>query len=239
MEPNVDPPPEQNLVLPANPPFIWPETRWHARQGTYEYHPPTEPFLADADLINGVLVGAAEHTVEWLHTLIQKEGARRISLVVVVYPAGPTREEHLLSLKAIQEEIAGTEHKLEVRIMPLARAFGRDFEKAVLPPTVLQAHDKRSGETLLSLGSIGDCGWDDVYVTSFNVVFRPDDGLRDRWRQWFQYLFSSAAPLTDESVRIPHLVPAEGDPAAAEMWAAFECACCWAGLGELATKPLR
>ena len=52
-----------------------PEARWHTKDGTYECHPPFDCFLADADLINGLIVGTWNGTVEWVHTFIQKDGA--------------------------------------------------------------------------------------------------------------------------------------------------------------------
>jgi hypothetical protein len=95
----------------------------------------------------------------------------------------------------------------------------------ILPPTVLQAHESNTGRTTLCIGSVGDSGRDAVCLTSFNVVFQPDDALRDAWRRWFQYVFAIAVPLTTETVRIPHIVPVQGDPAAAEMWKTFEESC--------------
>ncbi len=150
---------------------------------------------------------------------------RRVLLVVVVSPAGPTREEHLISLEMLQAQFHGPGQELQVRLLPVARAFGPDYETMILPPTVLQAHDSQTGKTTLCIGSVGDAARDEVHLTSFNVIFQPDDALRDAWRRWFQYLFASAVKLTPETVRIPHLVPAPGDPAATAMWAAFERTC--------------
>lgn len=211
--------------LPIHPPLIWPDPRYLAGQADYATHPPFEAALSGADLLAGVLVGVADKTIQWLQALAALPGPRRISLVVVVFPAGPTREEHLITLKMLQAQVAGTQLELNVRLLPVARTFGPDYETMVLLPTVLQAHESTTGRTTLCIGSVGDSGRDNVGLSSFNVVFQPDDELRDAWRRWFQYLFTSAAPLTTESVRIPHLAPAQGDPAAAEMWKTFEESC--------------
>ena len=215
----------ERMVLAAAPPLVWPEPRCLAGQADYATHPPFEPAVSTADLVAGVLVGVADKTIQWLQALVALPGARQISLVVVVFPAGPTREEHLITLKLLQAQVAGTQLELNVRLLPVARAFGPDYETMVLPPTVLQAHESSTGRTTLCIGSVGDSGRNNVGLSSFNVVFQPDDALRDAWRRWFQYLFTSAPPLTTESVRIPHLAPAQGDPAAAEMWKAFEESC--------------
>lgn len=60
-------PQKTNKVLPTQMPFIWPEARWHTKAGTYKSRPPFDSFLVDADLINGVIVGAWNGTVEWVH----------------------------------------------------------------------------------------------------------------------------------------------------------------------------
>jgi hypothetical protein len=39
-----------------------------------------------------------------------------------------------------------------------------------------------------------------------NFVFQPDDAMKDAWRRWFQYVFSSAAELTEDTLQIPDLV---------------------------------
>jgi hypothetical protein len=178
-----------------------------------------------ADLVSGVLVGVTEKTVSWLDHLMRQQGPRHVLLVVVCYPAGPTREEHLVPLQQLQGRFAGPEQCLEVRLLPVSRAYAEDSEKPILPPTIIQAYDSRTGKTTLCIGSIGDAGSDEMLPASFNVVFEPDDALRDAWRRWFQYLFDSATRLTQETVRIPHLVPAQGDPNAAEAWQALHGAC--------------
>jgi hypothetical protein len=100
-----------------------------------------------------------------------------------------------------------------------------DFELTILPLTVVQAHNTTTGRTVMSIGSIGDAGCDQVLLGSFNVVLHPDDATRAAWRRWFQYVLRSAAPLTEDTLQIPNLVPARGDPEAARLWEAFELAC--------------
>ena len=170
----------------------------------YATHPPFDAAVSAADLVAGLLVGVADKTIQWLQTLVALPGPRCISLVVVVFPAGPTREEHLITLKMLQAQITGPEQELDIRLLPIPRAFGPDYERMILPPTVLQAHESSTSKTTLCIGSIGDSGRDTVGLSSFNVVFQADDALRDAWCRWFQYLFASAVPLTTDTVRIPH-----------------------------------
>ena len=219
--------------LPCHPPLVWPEPRAQAGQARYDAQPPFEILLRSCDLIAGLIVGASDPTVKWLDGLFHEGRNRRASLVVALFPAGPTREEHLLSLKLLQSQVTAADRFLEIRIVAASRAFSSDFEKPILPPTTLLAHDTSTGKSWLCIGSVANVGKDEVRPASFNAVFQPDDALRDQWRRWFQYVFSCAAPLTPQTVRIPHLVPAQGDPAAAEAWAAFQAQCLKAEADEL------
>ena len=101
-----------------------------------------------------------------------------------------------------------------------------------LPPTVVQAHNAKTGRTVLSVVSEGNAGCDQMRLGSFNVVFHPDEATRDAWRRWFQYVLSSTAPLNRCTVQIPYLLPAKGDPEAARLWEAFELACKGDGRGD-------
>jgi hypothetical protein len=217
-------------------PFIWPEARFYAGVARYPANPPLQNLFADAELISGLLVGAADEAVEWLTELISKKAKRRISLVCVLTPAGPTRAEHLRAIAALRAACEGSDVVLDVRVLPMTRLANADCERSVLPPSVLQAHSPATGTTIMSLGSVGDAGFDKILLGSFNFVFRPDDAMRDAWRKWFQYVFTSAAPLTEATIDIPHLVPAKGDPDAALLWQSFVLTC-QGDMGETKASP--
>lgn len=212
--------------LPNTPPFVWPEPRIHAHGASYEEVPPFEKLMGNADLIAGALVGVTDKTVGWLETIMAQARPRKVRLVIVVYPASPTREEHLLSLQGLQDKVIGPEKEIDVRLFPLNRVYGNGYEQMALLPTILQA-TSADGKTMFCIGSVGDTGWDAVNLASFNVVFQPDDALRDSWRRWFEHLFTSSARLTPDTVRIPYLTPAIGDPAAAEKWEAYKACLDW------------
>lgn len=222
--------------LPSEPPFIWPDARALAGFASYADKPPSRTLLSDADLIAALLVGAADHTIRWLRDLVESQEPRRICLVIVLSPAGPTREDHLRVIEAMQAANDSRLTKLDVRLLPFHDDFGADFRRPTSPPTVIAAHNSRTGQTVLTVGSTGDSGCDEAKVGSLNLVFRPEDALRDEWRRWFQYVFDSAAPLNRETCRIPRLAPAEGDPAAVMQWAAF-LAVCRQGASELGRQP--
>jgi hypothetical protein len=110
---------EKADLLPANPPFIWPEARVHAGHARYAEVPPSRKLFADADLITALLVGAADETIQWLEELLRIEGERRIFLVLVLFPACPTREEHLRAVDDLQMSYQRIEKTLVVSLLPM------------------------------------------------------------------------------------------------------------------------
>jgi hypothetical protein len=226
-------------TLSIKPPFLWPDTRYLAKLATYPEMPPMANVVQDADLISGVLVDATEGTLAWLEGLLCRNQARRIRLIVVISPACPTREKHLRSLLELQEFFCEpNECPLDVRILTMSAHYGEDCRHAVLPPTTIQAHNSKSGETWTCIGSVGDSGNGPVFTGSLNLVFRSDPALRNAWRKWFQYLQGSAARLTEETCRIPHLVPPQGTEEAALAWAEFMAICAQAGDDDAATPTV-
>ena len=211
--------------LSDSPPLIWPEPRWHSKHNDYEITPPFTKILKDADLISGVLVGVSEGSIKLLNNCLRGDSECKIKLIIIVYQAGPTREDHLEYLKNLQDQTVEKKRNLEIRLFPMARLYGQDCERIIFPPSSLQFNDSKSGRTWLSIGSVNDFGFDTICLGSLNLIFQPADGLRDNWRRWLQYLFSCSAPLNSDTYKIPHLVPAEGDPAAAKMWSEFEAIC--------------
>jgi hypothetical protein len=211
--------------LPVHLPFIWPESRLLSGLAGYEHRPPSRKHFMHADLISGLIVGADDGTINWIDELLRLEQQPRLRLVIVVVPAGPTREDHLRALDMLRHSHSGATNQPDIRVLPMPSDVDGDCRRSKLPPTVIQSHNSQTGRTVLSIGSVGDAGQDSYPLGGLNFVFQPDDALRDAWRRWFQYVFSSAAPLTAETLAIPHLVPAQGDPDAVRQWEAFEQSC--------------
>lgn len=221
--------------LVAKPPFIWPDNRVRSGIARYAETPPWRSLLGDSDLVSGVIVGASDATVTWIEELLAQDGKRQIHLVLALIPAGPTRAEHLRRINTARAARDGGDVKLTVRLLSMAHILDGDCERVTVPPTVIQGHNSQTGRTTMCVGSVGDLGHDRMSVGSLNLVFQPDDAMRDAWRLWFQYLFSTAAALTPETCEIPHLIPAKGDPEAAVLWEAFKSAC--AGQGDERAAP--
>lgn len=203
-------------------PFLWPDSRILAGVAAYSEMPPFASFVEGADLLSGVLVDVTDGTIRWLDGLLHRHPAMRVRLVIAVSQACPTREGDLRALLMLRESHATPEGSpLEIRLLAMSGFYGENCRHSVLPPTTLQAHDATSGETLTCIGSVGDAGHGPVLTGSLNLVFRSEPALRNAWRKWFQYLLCIAAPLNEETCRIPHLIPPEGSEEAALAWAEF------------------
>lgn len=222
--------------LDVKPPFIWPDNRVRAGFARYADTPPWQPLLAESDVVSGVIVGASEATVTWIEKLLAQAGKRQIHLVLILVPAGPTRAEHLWRISTARAARDGGEIAFTVRLLPMANVLDGDCERITVPPTVIQGHNSQTGRTTMCVASVGDSGNDQMSVGSLNLVFQPDDAMRDAWRLWFQYLLSAAADLTPETCEVPHLIPAKGDPEAAVLWEAFKLAC--GGQGDERATPI-
>jgi len=180
----------EHVELGIEPPFIWPEARWHHRLGKYKTLPPFDECLREVDLVSGIIVGAADQFVSWLRRLVGGRKDLTMKLVLVLYPACATKSRHLSELLALQHACREGQC-LELNVLPI-------WLEAGLPPTVLQMHNKKSKKSWMSIGSVGNFGSEEWTLTSFNVVFKPDDVLRDQWRNWFEYMRQKAALLTKD-----------------------------------------
>jgi hypothetical protein len=205
-------------------PFLWPEARFHAGHAAYPERPPFRAALLGAALLAGVITGFADGALEWLREVIHHSGARRIRLIFAVYPAGPTRAEHLIEANMLAAVAAGTDADVQFRVLAVDRAYGVDCELPSLPPTIFYAR-AADGTPMLCVGSIGDGGCGPLALWSFNAVFQPDDNLSDAWRRWFEYMFDRAAPLTAATAQIPRLSPPSGNVEGARLWQEFAELC--------------
>lgn len=236
-----EPPPsgEVHAALPTMPPLLWPDTRYLAQIADYPEMPPMAEVIREADLISGVLVDVASGTLKWLVGLLELQPLRRIRLVIMISPACPTRETHLRSILALMKSYRGNSARpLDVRVLATPVHYGPDCRHSTLPPTTIQAHNTKSGECWTCIGSVGDAGHGPIFPGSLNFVFRAEPALRNAWRKWFSYLQAIAAPLADDTCRIPHLVPPQGSEEAALAWAQFMADCAKLGEENIATPTV-
>jgi hypothetical protein len=202
-------------------PLIWPGPSEHSQGAEFEGWPPGLAAASAGELVSAVLVGVGDRAVQWLADLVGREGSRRVSVVVVLMPAGPTRVSHLNTLLDIANSVREGK-TVDVRLLTMRELSARDSHCPVVPPTTIQGHDPKTGRTALWIGSVADVGCAPYLVGSLNFVFEPGEALRDQWRRSFGYVRAASVPLTAETAQVPHLVPARGDADAARLWAAYE-----------------
>jgi hypothetical protein len=203
-------------------PYFWPDTKVLGCGLQYKDKPPFLPLLEAADAIAGLVLDLNETGIDWLIQKLLSRPNITCSLLVCVYPACPTRKEHLARLLEIKQSFSAKESSVEFRILPMQLMATREHRKASLPPSSLQIQNSKTGESHFAVGSCGNFGQDECPATSLNLVFRAEAPLLDSWRKWFDWVWTASAPLTPATCEIPHLVPAEGELAAAVMWQAFE-----------------
>lgn len=203
-------------------PYFWPETKVLGCGLEYAHKPPFLPLLEAADAVAGLVLDLNETGIDWLMQKLLSRPNITCSLLVGVYPACPTRKEHLLRLLEIKQKFSAKESSVEFRILPMQLLVNKDHRNAALPPSSLQIQNSGSGESHFAIGSCGNFGQDKSPTTALNLVFRAEAPLLDTWRKWFDWVWTTSAPLTPATCEIPHLVPAEGELEAALMWEAFE-----------------
>ena len=213
--------------LYPQPPFLWPDARVLNGMNSYKSGAPSDlgGILETASLVNGVVVGAHAATVRWVESFLKSEAERKLVLVLVLFPAGPTRAEHLRHLMTAVAAADGGPATVELHIFPMQNRFEDNSLHFVLPPSVIQAYNATTQKTVLSVGSVGDMGHDPAYPGSINFVFEPADALRNEWRRWFQYLLEVSKPLSPELCDVPDLTPARGEIEAAQRWASYAALC--------------
>jgi hypothetical protein len=190
-------------------PVIWPVPRpGYAYPETKAAAP--RPFsLYPFDRLFGIGYDVDDRGVDWLAGLLGAQSFR-CKLIIVLYPACATRQEHLIRLIHLEEASHG---RLEVRLFPVFALNG--------PLSVLGFLNPEGAERLMVIGSAPNLGAAEPVPGEANFLFRPEPSLFDVWCAWFNQLWEIAVPLREESVAVPPLVPVKGSPEAGKMWAEY------------------
>lgn len=208
------------VLLVPEPPFVWPEPVVTAGQARYESTPPFSRVAQSAVSSLGLVVDLSTAGVEWLRQHLAFHEPRVCCLVVLVYPACPTRAEHLEALDALQKEHASTDRTIDLRVLPVDLAS----QTSALPPTTL-CFIRSDRRRFIGVGCTDDLGCAPTSAVDLNLLFEPEPRLFESWRRWFDLVFARARPLSAETIHIPSLVPARGDPAAARLWEEYRRRC--------------
>lgn len=150
--------------------------------------------------------------IKWLTWMLQRTFVR-CKLIVVVYPACATREEHLAELARLSEELDG---RLDVRVFPANSRAG------LLTSMVFVRANKAMA---MMIGGAGNLGVDPAAPGLVNILSEPPPLEQDKWCAWLDELWNRSAVLCPETIRIPRLVPARGSAEAQELWEAYAYAC--------------
>lgn len=195
-------------------PFVWPIPV--DRLGT-ESDGGTVPFAhvtATASSIAGIASDINDGGVTWLEEFLG-ETERKALIVIAVYAGCPTRSEHLTRLLELQSNaINGT----EFRILPMAAGPGA-------PANCLTLVSQDGSNPVCVFGATPNFGIPDPDPTQFNIAFRAEPALEDKWCSWFDSTWARAAPLTESTAKIPGLIPAAGSADAAAQWTKY-CRVC-------------
>lgn len=212
--------------LPIEIPFIWPDVRRLA--GCSGPAPDFDAFLAESDLILGVIHGLTDVGVGRLKKTLAKEPTashsgngkpsspsteKKVRLIVTAYPTCPTTSDVLLALLQLQ-----TSHSsLEVRIVTCDLWSG--------PENTLACYKAVDSLPTVIFGSSASFEEVTDEPNHLTLAFSPEPILAAEWQKWFDVKWLKAVRLTEQRAIIPALVIPEGTLEAAQKWAAYEQLC--------------
>ena len=132
---------------------------------------PMEVLSRGAEIINGIAVGLADRGVAWMEALVRDRPTVRTCLIVVLYPAGPTREAHLKDLLDLSKAAELQETRFEVRLKTVRQRYSERAELPSLLPTILQGFRENPLRTTWCIGTAGDLAFAEPDAGTVNVVF--------------------------------------------------------------------
>src|ERR1700693_1518956 len=104
--------------LQPKPPFVWPEPRAYEALGIYEQMPPFGELALGASVLFGTVCSLTARGLDVLESWLERQPDLKARLIVMVYPACPTRRADLTCLLRVAELAPD---RLLARICPLSR----------------------------------------------------------------------------------------------------------------------
>ena len=212
-----------DLTLDPVPPFVWPDPRVFGGSHAYTSAVPYDSVISRARGLAGVVTGVDLRGARWLAELVSNRNLQS-RLVIVLYPACPTRAEVLDALHAVQSIVPEPTGRVpgpalvELRLLPFEEPSGDS-------PNSLCVVDAEGREPCLIMGSAANFGLGSGESAHLNLVFHPEPSLLEAWRNWFEWVWSVSVPLSNKTAEIPLLVPAPGTAEAADAWHAYLTRC--------------
>jgi len=177
-----------DLTLDPVPPFVWPDPRVFGGSHAYTSAVPYDSVISRARGLAGVVSGVDLQGARWLAALVRIRNLQS-RLVIVLYPACPTRAEVLDALHAVQSIVPEPTGRVpgpalvELRLLPFEEPSG-DF------PNSLCVVDAEGREPCLIMGSAANFGLGSGESAHLNLVFHPEPSLLEAWRNWFEWVWS-------------------------------------------------
>jgi len=125
-----------DLTLDPVPPFVWPDPRVFGGSHAYTSAVPYDSVISRARGLAGVVTGVDLRGARWLAELVSNRNLQS-RLVIVLYPACPTRAEVLDALHAVQSIVPEPTGRVpgpalvELRLLPFEEPSG-DFPNSKL-----------------------------------------------------------------------------------------------------------
>ena len=195
------------IILPGKPPFLFPEPRVLAGVAGYNDIIPYTGILPSAKCIFGAVYGIDEDGASWLEKHLYDNPEVQSRIILMVYPACPTREDTLMKLLELQNTMA---NRIRFAIYPVSFFTGYPANALLITCT--------EGKNYLFTGSSPNFGLGNEWNGEVNFVLEADAALSQQWQAFIDYIWCISSPLNIETARIPKLIPAEGSKEAAEIW---------------------
>jgi len=171
---------------------------------------PLESLLESAKFINGLVYDLDEVGFSWLQTQCQKNPNLRVQLIVGLYPACRTTVRELYSLSALSQAMDGrADFHLKIlsdHVTPLWTALLIFTENA---------------RQYTYLGPSPNLGINADDSSHLNLVFLADPSTNSLLVRWFDDMWAKSSALTDETINLPALVPAQGTVEAQQQWETY------------------
>lgn len=189
-------------------PFIWPahgsrESHWELTS----WYTVLEWAPNSIRSISGMVSGVDDLGVEFLSSLLSENPAAICQILLLLSPATSTDSRILMELLELQEALAG---RLQLRVDTT------DGEST----TTLCLVKATSHDVLLLTGSSPNFLLASGITPTF--LLQAEAALISAWKDWFGAVWADGVPLTVEVTRLPNLIPAPGDPRAAQLWKEYE-----------------
>lgn len=192
------------------PPFVWPEQRVLAGIAKYDEFPPFDHLIESATGIIGLVPELDDFGIDWFRRILERQPKLQIKIVLLLYPACATNQDHLEELNNLCEQ---WQDRLTIRLFLL-----RDIEDISIQSLLIVPENE--GRPCLLLGCVGNFGVRlNMRPDRVNFVISGESAMVESWTRWFNWVWATkTAEFRPNVVNIPPLVRPQGSEEARKMW---------------------